>query len=251
VTEASEFRVPSSELAFPDASAPLGFDILYESGPCLVVLKPAGVATQAPPGIDSLEVRIRAFLKQRAAAAGDVYLGLPHRLDRPVSGAMVFALNIRAARRISKQFERREIDKVYWALTAGTVDPPEGTWRDILWKVHGQPRAAVVDETHPHGQPAVLHYRTLGQHRLGSWLEIRLETGRTHQVRVQAASRGYALLGDAHYGSPIAFGPQTADERLRAIGLHARRLGFQHPLTRLPVSIEAPVPPAWLEWIDG
>jgi 23S rRNA pseudouridine1911/1915/1917 synthase len=220
----------------------------FEDGPCLVVLKPAGLLTQAPPGIDSLEVRIKAFLKDREQKPGGVYLGLPHRLDRPVSGAMVFAKHVRAARRLSKQCERREVDKTYWALGEGIVDPPEGTWRDILWKVHGQPRAVVVDPSHPEGQPAVLHYRTLGRHRRGSWLEIQLETGRTHQIRVQAASRGFTLLGDAHYGSQIPFGEQFADERLRAIALHARRLGFQHPLTRLPVTVEAPVSAAWDEF---
>jgi RluA family pseudouridine synthase len=226
---------------------PDGFEILYEEGPCLVVLKPAGVLTQAPPGIDSMEVRIKAFLKARDEKPECVYLGLPHRLDRPVSGVMVFAKHIRAAQRLSKQFERREVDKTYWALVEGVVDPPEGTWRDNLWKVHGQPRALVVNESHPGGRPAVLHYQTLGRHRLGSWLEIRLETGRTHQIRVQAASRGFRILGDTHYDSPIPFGEQFADERLRAIALHARRLSFLHPMTRLPVSIEAPVSDAWQE----
>ena len=222
-----------------------GFDILYEDGPVLVVAKPAGVLTQAPPGIDSLEVRIKAFLKEREQKPGGVYLGVPHRLDRPVSGAMVFAKHIRAAQRLSKQFERREVDKTYWALVEGFVDPPEGTWRDRVWKVHGHPWAEVVDDAHPGGREAVLHYRTQGTHRLGSWLEIRLETGRTHQVRVQAASRGLPLLGDAHYGSRIPFGEQFEDERLRAIALHARRLGFAHPMSREPVAVEAPLPAAW------
>jgi RluA family pseudouridine synthase len=226
---------------------PAGFEILYENGPVLVVDKPAGVATQAPLGIDSLEVRIRRFLEQRIGQPGGGYLGLPHRLDRAVSGAMVFATHIRAARRLSKQFERRQVEKTYWALVEGEADPPEGTWRDILWKIHGQPRAVVVDESHPQGQPAVLHYRTLGRHALGSWLEIRLETGRTHQIRVQAASRGLPILGDAHYGSRLPFGEQFADERLRAIALHARSLGFVHPITREAVSIEAPLPAAWEE----
>ena len=84
---------------------PNGFDILYEEGPCLVVAKPGGVLTQAPPGIDSLEVRIKRFLKVRDSKPGNVYLGVPHRLDRPVSGVMVFAKHVRAARRIAEQFQ--------------------------------------------------------------------------------------------------------------------------------------------------
>jgi 23S rRNA pseudouridine1911/1915/1917 synthase len=237
-----------------------GFEILYEDGPCLAVCKPAGIQTQAPPGIDNLELRVRAFLKAREQKEGNFYLAVPHRLDRPVSGAMILARNVRAAQRLSKQFERREISKTYWALVQGKVEPAAGTWRDTLWKVHGQPRSQVVAEDHPEGQPAVLHYRTLSVGPLGgsslvtgslgpgslvTWLEIELETGRTHQIRVQAASRGYIVLGDEHYGSPVPFGPTTDDFRQRAIALHGRRLGFFHPMTREPITVEAPLPSYW------
>jgi RluA family pseudouridine synthase len=224
-----------------------GFDILLEDGPVLLVLKPAGIATQAPPGIDSLESRIRAYLKQRDAKPGNIYLGIPHRLDRPVSGVMVFARHVRAARRLAQQFEARTVRKLYWAAVAGRVDPESGTWTDTLWKVYGQPRAQVVDAGHPEGQHAVLHYRTLGYHPHGTWLEIELETGRTHQVRVQAASRGYPVLGDEMYGCAIPFGPRHEDVRLRQIALHARLLEFDHPMTKARVSQEAPVDANWHE----
>ncbi|HTU27528.1 MAG TPA: pseudouridine synthase, partial [Pirellulales bacterium] len=148
---------------------------------------------------------------------------------------------------LCKQFERREVEKIYWALVEGVVDPPTGTWRDTLWKIHGQPRTQVVESSHPEGRPAVLHYRTLGRAPHGSWLEVELETGRTHQVRIQAASRGHAILGDELYGSTIPFGAQFEDMRLRAIALHGRRLSFQHPMTREPVSIEGALPAAWNE----
>jgi RluA family pseudouridine synthase len=199
-----------------------GFEILLEDDACLAVVKPSGIATQAPPGIDSLEVRIKAYLASVGPPAAEIYLGIPHRLDRPVSGAMIFAKTRRAARQFSKQFERRRVKKLYWAAVERVVEPLEGTWSDYLWKVHGQPRALLVDHSHPDAQQAILHYRTLGFHRCGSWLEIELATGRTHQVRVQASSRGYPILGDAHYGSRIPFGEQPEDERLRAIALHAR-----------------------------
>jgi len=224
-----------------------GFDILLEDGPVLVVRKPAGIATQAPPGIDSLETRIRAFLKERDAKPGNIYLGIPHRLDRPVSGAMVFAKHVRAARRLAKQFEARTVRKLYWAAVSGHVEPAAGTWTDTLWKVYGQPRAQLVDAEHPGGQHAVLHYRTLGHHAHGTWLEIELESGRTHQVRVQAASRGYPVLGDEMYGCPLPFGPQHEDIRLRQIALHARLLEFDHPMTKARVSQEAPVDASWRE----
>ena len=222
-----------------------GFELLYEDGPCLAVGKLAGLATQAPPGIDSLELRIKRFLKERDGQTEPIYLGLPHRLDRPVSGAMVFATHRRAARRLSKQFERRQVRKVYWACVAGVPTPAEGTWQDYLRKVYGQPLAEVVTEGHPEGRLAVLHYRTLLTVDWGSWLEIELETGRTHQVRIQAASRGHPLLGDLQYGSQVLFGPQHEDQRLRAIALHARRLEFVHPLSKQTVTVAAPVPQYW------
>src|SRR5438552_3592353 len=96
-------------------------EILYEQGPCLVVHKPAGLLTQAPPGIDSLERRLKSFFKQRDALPGNVYLGMPHRLDRPVSGAVVVARHVRACRRLSDQFSGRLVGKRYWACIEGTV----------------------------------------------------------------------------------------------------------------------------------
>jgi RluA family pseudouridine synthase len=231
------------------APSELGFGVLLEDDAVLAVVKPTGIATQAPPGIDSLEVRIKAYLAATnpdgAVDPREIYLGIPHRLDRPVSGAMVFAKTRRAARQLSKQFERRRVKKKYWACVERAVDPPDGTWTDYLHKVYGQPKAAVVEATHPQGQEAILHYRTLGQHRAGSWLEIELETGRTHQIRVQAASRGHPVLGDEAYGSRIAFGPPHADERLREIALFARSLSFFHPTTKEPLTVEAPPPESW------
>ena len=224
-----------------------GFEILKEDDAILAVAKMPGIATQAPPAIESLETQLKRYLAGCGREPDSVYLGIPHRLDRPASGAIVFAKTRRAARQLSRQFERRAVKKLYWACTERIVEPLQGTWIDYLHKVYGQPRAAVVDHTHPAGQEAVLRYRTLGFHRAGSWLEIELQTGRTHQIRVQAATRGFPLLGDAHYGSRIAFGPQHEDERLRAIALHARTLAFAHPTTREPITIDAPVGGPWNE----
>lgn len=220
-------------------------DILYDNGPVLVVNKPAGVLTQAPAGIDSLEVRVKAFYRQREGKEGNIYLGLPHRLDRPVSGAIVFARHVRAAERISTQFENRTVTKVYWAVVEGQVDGDEGTWTDHLHKRHGMAQAIVVPADDPRGKLAIVHWRVLARTAVGTWLEVQLETGRTHQIRVQAASRGHAVVGDTQYGATQPFGEQFADERLRAIALHARALGFNHPMTGEPVDVIAPVPPAW------
>lgn len=221
-------------------------EILYDNGPCLVVNKPAGILTQAPAGIDSLEVQVKAFYREREHKEGNIYLGLPHRLDRPVSGAIVFARHVRAAQRLSAQFENRTVTKVYWAVVEGDVQPDEGTWTDYLHKRHGMPQSMVVPEGDPRGKIAIMRYRVLGRiEGIGTWLEVELETGRTHQIRVQSASRGHPVIGDGQYGSTRAFGEQFDDERLRAIALHARQLGFNHPMTNEPVDVIAPTSAAW------
>lgn len=236
-----------------DTFAGPGFDILLEDGPALVVNKPGGVLTQAPPGIDSLESRVKSFLKVRDNKPGKIYLGVPHRLDRPVSGAIVFAKHSRAARRIAEQFEGRLIKKKYLAVVEGSVRDDTGTWRHALRKVPGEPRAEVVETAHPEGREAVLHYRVLRRFTLNireaevsaTLLEIELETGRMHQIRIQAASCGHPVLGDEQYGSQLPFGPPLADPRQRWIALHARLLAFRHPMTRQGVEVTAPLHAHW------
>ena len=224
---------------------PAGFDILTEQGPCLVVAKPGGLLTQAPLPIDSLELRIKQFLKTRDEKPGRVYLGVPHRLDRPVSGVVVVAKHVRAARRICDQFQDRSVAKVYWAFVEGQVEPDAGTWVDHVRKIPDQPLAEVVEPNHPDAREAVLHYRVRHRDQTGSWLEIELETGRMHQIRLQASVRGYPILGDATYGSQVPFGPATDDPRQRWIALHARSLDFLHPMSRERVSVVAPLPDWW------
>lgn len=219
--------------------------LLAELGPCLGVWKPAGLLTQAPPGIDSLELRLRSWLKAREGKAGNIYLGLPHRLDRPVSGAMVFARHVRAARRLAEQFEGRSVRKFYWAVVEGQVMPNRATWRDFLRKVPDEARAELVPEGHPDGREAILHYRVLGRFAGGTWLEIELETGRTHQIRVQAAARGHPVMGDVQYGATGLFGPAAADPREQPIALHGRLLEFRHPMTQATVCLLAPLDEPW------
>jgi len=262
----------ADEQQYSDRVDDAGVTILYEDGPCLVTFKPAGLSTQAPQAFDSLELRVKSLLRARAEAAARlgaevpaveeaaavasyssaqhvasdrVYLGVPHRLDRPVSGPVVFALSRRAARGLSKQFERRTVEKVYWVAVAGTVTPASGTWVDIIRKVPYESRAEITTPDMPEAKSAVLHYRTLGQSAHGSWLEVRLETGRMHQIRIQAASRGWPVLGDKLYGCTIPFGQQSDDKSLQAIALHGRSIAFSHPLTREPVTVVVPAPAEW------
>lgn len=221
--------------------------MLRDAAPCLVFNKPGGVLTQAVPGVPCFSDWIRAFERERAEAPGDIYLGVPHRLDRPVSGAMVFTRNIRATQKVSKQFADRVVEKTYWALVQGQVDGESGTWRDWMRKVPDEPRAELLSSEHPAAREAVLHYRVLRRDAFGCWLEVTLETGRMHQIRLQCASRGHAILGDEQYGSPVAFGPQEEDRRDRWIGLHARCLSFLHPQSRERITVEAPL---WQPWLD-
>ncbi len=224
-------------------------DILFEDDHLLVVNKPPGLSTQAPAGIESLELGVRNYLQNKLPSqespAKRHYLGLPHRLDRPVSGVIVFAKTIKAARKVSKQFERRRVKKIYWAAVAGVVEPRAGTWIDTLRKVLHEARVEVIAPGHPEGQQAVLHYRTLDITSHGSLLEIELETGRMHQIRVQAASRGWPIIGDVQYGSPLPFGEQFEDLRQRAIALHARQISFMPPGETEPVTFTAPLADTW------
>lgn len=232
---------------------PDGFDLLYEGGPCLIVAKPGGLLTQAAPGVDNLESRIKHFLKVRDQKPGGVYLATLHRLDRPVSGLLVFAKHVRAASRLAAQFANRSVRKKYWAVLEGIVEPRAGTWIDYVRKIPDVARAEIVNDQHPDGRKAVLHYRVLDVRERRSLLEIELETGRNHQIRVQAASRGFPVLGDAQYGAPSEFGPQTPDPRDRWIALHSRSLLFQHPMTRDMVYQTAPLPAPWepLGWSEA
>jgi 23S rRNA pseudouridine1911/1915/1917 synthase len=222
-----------------------GVDILYEEGPCLAICKPGGLLTQAPPPIDSLERRLRDYLQQRDAKSGRVYLGVPHRLDRPVSGVLLFARHVRAARRLSDQFERRMVDKRYVALLEGQLEDDAGQWVDHVGKVPDRPTAEVLAADDPRARQARLRYRVLCRLPHATCIEIELDTGRYHQIRLQASARRHPVVGDFHYGAQQAFGPAVEDERARCIALHARSISFYHPMTHQPQTVIAPLPAYW------
>ena len=229
-------------------------DVLHEDESIIVVNKPNGLLTQAPPGIDSLEIRIREYLRWKRRSSDDVYVGVPHRLDRPVSGAMVFALRRKMTHRLCKQFERREVQKKYWALVEGELPEMAGTLFDYVRKIPGRALAEVVPNEHPEGKPATLHFQ-VKQHfpqtntrDAATWIEIELETGRTHQIRLQWSHRSHSVLGDDTYGSRTPFGPKFTDARERHIALHARMLGFTHPKSREALEFQANLPTAWQAW---
>jgi 23S rRNA pseudouridine1911/1915/1917 synthase len=226
-------------------SAPV---ILFEDNHCLVVAKPAGLLTQGvPPGIPTLEAQVKAYLKERYHKAGNVYLGIPHRLDRPVSGVIVFARNTKAARRLAEQFRARQVTKLYWAAVEGDVQPEQGIWEDWLLKIQEEARSERVAPDTAEAKQAVLRYRRLEPCAGGTLLEIQPETGRMHQIRVQAALRGWPVRGDVAYGAKLPFGPAAVLPRDRVIALHARSLTFLHPIRYEPLTVVAPLPEAWRE----
>ena len=224
--------------------------ILYEDNHCLAVAKPAALLTQGvPPGIPTLEAMAKAYLKERYHKPGHVYLGIPHRLDRPVSGVVLFARNTKAARRLAEQFQNRRVRKVYWAVVersaGGDLPPAEGAWEDWLVKVPDEARAERAPPDTPGARRALLRYRRLREGPEGALLEVEPETGRMHQIRVQAAARGWPVRGDALYGARLPFGPEAELPRDRVIALHARSLTFLHPIRYEPVTVTAPPPDYW------
>ena len=225
----------------------MDLDVLLDDPPVLVLNKPGGLLTQAPAYLDSMERRVRELFRQQQEGEneGRVYVGVPHRLDRPASGALVVGRNLRATQRLSEQFAGRVVEKVYWALVQGRVEPDSGTWQDFMRKVPGEARAEKLDADHPDARLGVLHYHVCERSADWTRLEIRLETGRTHQIRLQCGLRGYPILGDSLYGATLPFGPVTDDERARWIALHARRLTFSHTKRREPVQVVAPLPVWW------
>jgi 23S rRNA pseudouridine1911/1915/1917 synthase len=222
-------------------------EVLYEDNHCLAVLKPAPLLTQAPPSVPSLETMVKEYIKERYRKKGNVYLGVPHRLDRPVSGVVLFARSTKAAQRVSEQFQKRQITKIYWGAVEGVPAPAEGLWEDWLRKVDEESRVARVKPEMPGAQSARLRYRTLQPCDNGTLVEFIPETGRMHQIRVQAAMRGWPIRGDELYGAKLRFGPSAELPRERIIALHARSLTFLHPIRYEPITVTAELPAPWRE----
>lgn len=220
--------------------------LLLERSGVVAILKPSGLATQAPPGLPSVE----SWLRDRLPAGA--YLGVPHRLDRAVSGVLLMTTTPRAARQLSRQFERRQIGKTYVAILAAQTAPSGDVieWRDRIAKRPDIAAATVVGAEHADGREAVTVVRVLGQPESGRVLvELRPVTGRMHQLRVQAASRGMPVVGDVLYGGP-AFGVEgeatTGEgERERPIALHALAIRFRDPDSPEEIAVAAPPPGHW------
>lgn len=195
-------------------------EILYEDNHVIVAVKPPMLPVQADSSgdIDMLTM-LKNYIKEKYEKPGEVYLGLVHRLDRPVGGVMVFARTSKAAARLSEQVRLRQIEKEYAAVIHGTPKK-EGILKDYLLRDKATNKTLVVKKGTPEAKEAVLSYRVEESKNGLSLVKIQLETGRHHQIRVQFASRGYALYGDVRYGNP---------EEKGQIALVSHRLAFIHP----------------------
>ena len=204
-------------------------NIIYEDNHLLVVEKPINVPVQADKsGDEDLLTMLKKYLKEKYNKPGDVYLGLVHRLDRPVGGVMVFAKTSKAASRLSKQVQKHEFKKIYMAVIEGKVSE-SGTFKDKLKKDEKTNITRVSED----GKEAELSYNLIGFVNNLSLVRISLKTGRSHQIRVQFASRKIPLYGDQKY-NPNAVKDQIA--------LFASKLEFKHPITREVMSFELPLP---------
>lgn len=204
--------------------------IIYEDNHLLVVEKPINIPMQADDSKDKdLLTMAKEYLKVRYQKPGNVYLGLVHRLDRPVSGVCVFAKTSKAAERLSSQIAKREFQKTYLAVVNDNKLPDSGTFLDKLLKN----RRTNTVSVHPDGKEASLDYRVLKRKDNLALVEIHLHTGRSHQIRVQFASRNHALYGDQRYNPQAQSGQQIA--------LHAFKLTFKHPVTKEEMTFSAEV----------
>lgn len=213
-------------------------EILYEDNHCIAVAKPAGaLSTHFEGKEETLDRLVKAYLKKKYDKPGNVFLGVVHRLDRPVSGALLFARTSKAAARLARQFREGSVEKIYWAVVEGDIGKTAGSLEDWLLKDRERGRVEVVEPHTKGARQALLHFQLKASYGGLTWLEVRPQTGRTHQLRVQLAHHGHPIYGDAKYGSVRTFG--------KAIGLHARSLTFLHPIRYEPITLKAEVPRQW------
>jgi 23S rRNA pseudouridine1911/1915/1917 synthase len=209
--------------------------VLHHDNHLIAVWKPAGMLSQGDrTGDPNLMDWVKAWLARTYHKPGQVFLGLLHRLDRPVSGVIVFARTSKAASRMSLLFRERRIEKRYWALLQGQIEPAAGRLAHYIAPPEREGGAVrVFAELAPDAKPAALQYRTLSCARQTCLVEVQLETGRKHQIRAQFAEAGHPIVGDRRYGAsrPFAEG---------GIGLVAVQLRFEHPVTKRELSIELP-----------
>lgn len=221
--------------------------VLYEDNHIIAVNKSVSDLVQGDKtGDETLADKVKAYIKKKYNKPGDVYLGVVHRLDRPVSGVVLYARTSKAATRLSKMFQEKQIQKTYWAIVKDKPNNEAGRLVHYLTKHEGKNKSFASEKEKPGSKKAILNYSLLAGLNHYYLLEVDLETGRHHQIRCQLAKIGSPIKGDLKYG----FNRSNEDG---GIGLHARKISFIHPVKKEKITIEARPPKdvLWNEFLGS
>ena len=210
--------------------------VLYEDNHIIVINKAAGEIVQGDKtGDESLCETMKAYIKEKYAKPGNVFIGLPHRLDRPVSGIVVFAKTSKALERLNRMFSEGSVKKIYWALTKGIPTPAEAELESWILRNEKMNKSFSYPKEVKGSKRAILHYRLAAASQNYNLIEVELKTGRHHQIRFQLSSIGCPIKGDLKYGAQRS-NPDGS------ISLHARYIEFIHPVSKQLIAITAPLP---------
>lgn len=210
--------------------------VVYEDNHIIIVNKTASEIVQGDKTGDvPLSETVKQYLKEKYHKPGNVFIGVTHRLDRPVSGLVVFAKTSKALSRLNEMFKNSEVKKTYWAIVKQTPAETEGELVNYLVRNEKQNKSYAYDSEKPGSKKAILHYRLIARSDNYCLLEVDLKTGRHHQIRCQLAKMGCPIKGDLKYGFPRS-NPDGS------ICLHARRVRFVHPVSKEQIDVVAPVP---------
>lgn len=210
--------------------------VVYEDNHLIIVNKTASEIVQGDKTGDTpLSETVKQYIKEKYAKPGNVFLGVVHRLDRPVSGLVVFAKTSKALARLNEMFRNSEVKKTYWAIVKQRPPQDEGELVNYLVRNEKQNKSYAYDKEVKNSKKAVLHYRLIGHSQNYFLLEVDLKTGRHHQIRCQLAKMGCPIKGDLKYG----FARSNPDG---SICLHAHRVKFVHPVSKELIDVTAPLP---------
>lgn len=210
--------------------------VVYEDNHIIVVNKTASEIVQADKTGDTpLSETVKQYLKEKYQKPGNVFIGVTHRLDRPVSGLVIFAKTSKALTRLNEMFRTNAVKKTYWAVVKNAPKEPEGELVHFLVRNEKQNKSYAYEVEKPGSKKAILNYRVIGKSDNYYLLEVDLKTGRHHQIRCQLAKMGCPIKGDLKYGFPRS-NPDGS------ICLHARYVRFIHPVSKELITVEAPVP---------
>lgn len=210
--------------------------VLYEDNHIIIVNKTCSEIVQGDKtGDKPLSEIVKEYLKEKYNKPGNVFCGVTHRLDRPTSGIVVFAKTSKALPRLNNMFKNKEINKIYWAIVKDVPKEAEATLKHYLVRNEKQNKSYAYDQEKPNSKLAILHYKLIARSDKYNLLEINLETGRHHQIRCQLSKIGCPIRGDLKYGAQRS-NPDGG------ISLHARKISFIHPVSKLLIEVTAPVP---------